>query len=215
MAIKGNGKTIQWIRDHVSYEHDDWCLMWPFYRLRGYGSFGYLGKSYYAHRFMCDLAHGSPPSSKHQAAHSCGRGDEGCVNPRHLSWKTKSENQLDCRQHGTQAKHNSGNRGRLTREQAEEIRLLKGVKTQLQISQDYGVSESTVSDIWLNRTWTRPSKIVHWTSEDDEKIKDGMRRGLSFATIAGEIGKTIGAVTSRAYRLGLRAGDIAQPGHHT
>jgi hypothetical protein len=133
MATKGNGKAIQWIRDHQDYEHKDWCLMWPFYRLRGYGSFGYLGKSYYAHRFMCELVHGKPPTPDHQAAHSCGNGHLGCVNPHHLSWKTQSENQLDCREHGTQAKNKRGTRGKLTMAIADQIRALKGVKLQWQI----------------------------------------------------------------------------------
>ena len=206
MSTKGNGQTIKWIRQHQNYPHDDWCLMWPFYRLRGYGSFGYLGKQYYAHRFMCELTHGAPPTPQHQAAHSCGNGHLGCVNPRHLSWKTKSQNQLDCREHGTQAKHYGGNKGRLTREQAEEIRQMKGEKTQVEIAEQYGVSESTVSDIWLNRTHTRPSKIVHWTPEEDAKLRDCIERGMNFTKIAREIGRPIGAVSMRAYRIGLHSG---------
>lgn len=122
MSNRGSGKTIQWIQDHLSYPHDDWCLIWPFSRTRGYGQFGYLGKGYYAHRYMCELVHGAAPSPEHQAAHSCGNGVEGCVNPKHLSWKTQSENQLDCRQHGTQAKSYDGISGRLSAEQAHQIR---------------------------------------------------------------------------------------------
>lgn len=128
MTTKGNGKTIQWIRDHQAYQHDDWCLMWPFSRTRGYGTFVYLGKGYYAHRFMCELVHGEPPTPAHQAAHSCGNGHLGCVNPKHLAWKTQSENQLDCREHGTQAKTDTGNKGRLSLALADEIRALKGIK---------------------------------------------------------------------------------------
>lgn len=211
MTTKGNGKTIQWIRDHVAYAHDDWCLIWPFSTIRGYGNFVYLQKRYYAHRFMCELVHGAPPSPKHQAAHSCGSGHIGCVNPRHLSWKTQSENQLDCRDHGTQTKHNGGNRGRLTMEIADEIRSLKGIKTQWEIAGEYKVSESTVSDIWLGRTWTRPSKISHWTPEEDEKIRDCIKRGLNFTQMAKEIGKSVGAVMGRAYRIGLHSG-VPVPG---
>lgn len=128
MTTKGNGKAIQWIRDHQDYAGDD-CLPWPFYRLHGYGVLGYLGKRYYAHRFMCSLIHGDPPTPEHQAAHSCGNGHLGCVTPGHLSWKTQSENQLDCRQHGTATKTHEGNKGRITRKQAAEIRALKGVKS--------------------------------------------------------------------------------------
>ena len=128
MTPKGNGKTIQWIRDHATYQHEEWCLIWPFSTTRGYGTFSYLGKKYYAHHFMCELVNGPAPSDIHEAAHSCG--DEGCVNPRHLSWKTPTENGLDCRQHGTHVRSRYGSAGKITLEQAETIRRLKGVKMQ-------------------------------------------------------------------------------------
>lgn len=212
MTTKGNGQSIKWIQAHLNYPHEDYCLIWPFYRLRGYGQFGYLGKNYYAHRYMCELVHGEPPTPDHQAAHSCGNGVEGCANPRHLSWKTKSENQLDCRAHGTHAKAAAGNRGILSRDLAEQIRAMKGIKTQWEIAEEYGISESTVSDIWLNRTWTRQSKIVHWTSDEDDKIREGMRTGQTFAEMATEIGRPKKAVTARAYRIGLHSG-VPAPGH--
>jgi hypothetical protein len=77
---------------------------------------GYLGDTLYAHRLMCQLAHGDPPTPDHIAAHSCGRGHEGCVNPNHLSWKTYSENELDKRVHGTTRNPWWGKKGKLTRE---------------------------------------------------------------------------------------------------
>ena len=180
--------------------------MWPFSTVRGYGRFGYLGKGYYAHRFMCELAHGTPPSEDHQAAHSCGNGHMGCVNPRHLAWKTKSENQFDCRDHGTHAKTNAGNRGKLTMQMADEIRALKGIKLQWQIAEEYKISESAVSDIWLGRTWARPSKITHWTEDEDAKIRRAIELGYNFPKMAEYVGRSIGAVMGRAYRIGLSSG---------
>lgn len=210
MTTKGNGQTIQWIRDHQNYSHTDWCLMWPFSTVRGYGRFGYLGKGYYAHRFMCELVYGEPPTPGHQAAHSCGNGHLGCVNPKHLAWKTQSENQLDCREHGTHAKTDNGNKGRLSLALADEIRALKGIKTQWQIAEQYRVSESTVSDIWLGRTWARPSKIVHWTPEEDDKIREAVRRGYNFPQMSRFVGRPVSAVMGRTYRLGLKSGQPIQ-----
>lgn len=40
MSKKGEGKTIQWVRDHVAYQYDEWCLIWPFSTTRGYGVMG-------------------------------------------------------------------------------------------------------------------------------------------------------------------------------
>ena len=161
---KGQGAAIKWIRDHVGYAGDD-CLTWPFHRNRqnGYGSFGHLGEHYYAHRYMCELVKGPPPPA-HECAHSCGKGHEGCVNPRHLSWKTKSGNLRDCGEHGTSARNLWGRFGRLTKEQVAAIKALKGKETQDKIAARFGISASSVRDIYLGRTyrnndaWQGPSK---------------------------------------------------------
>jgi transcriptional regulator with XRE-family HTH domain len=205
MAEAGDGKTIQFIRDHASYPHKDWCLIWPFATARGYGHFQYKAKRYYAHRFMCELAHGRPPSDIHEAAHSCG--DCSCVNPHHLSWKTPSENGLDNRQHNTHVRHRSGNIGKITMEQADAIRSQKGIKTLRELADEYGISESAVSNVWTGKTHFRPSKINHWTAEEDAIIRDGVGRGLNFTQLAKLLPERgVSAVQGRTYRIGLKSG---------
>lgn len=210
MTTKGNGKTIQWLRDHVDY-NADYCLVWPFNRNpNGYGQLGYLGKSGYAHRMMCEMAHGPAPNPDYEAAHSCGNGHMGCASPKHLSWKTKSENRMDCREHGTNGRHNDGSKGRLTDEQVQGIRDLKGKKTQAEIAGIFGVSEPTVRDIFLGRSHKGPSKIKHYTSEEDDKIREAVRRGYNFTQMAVFVGRPAHAVMGRTYRLGLRSGQPIQ-----
>lgn len=206
MATKGQGKCYQWLIDHQGYE-GDYCLIWPFYRNpNGYGQLGYLGESYWAHRFMCELVKGPPPTPDHEAAHSCGNGAGGCAHPKHLSWKTKSENLLDCSEHGTQARSANGNKGRLTSDQVEGIRALKGKKTQAEIAFTFGVSEPTVRDIFLGRSHAKPSKIKHYTPEEDAKIREAISLGYNMPKIAAFVGRPLKAVTARVYRLGLKSG---------
>lgn len=210
MAESGSGKTIQWIRDHVAYPHRDWCLIWPFSTTRGYGRFNYLGKSYYAHVFMCELAKGPAPSDSHEAAHSCG--DAACINPHHLSWKTPSENGLDCRKHGTHVRSRYGATGKITPEQAEIIRSFKGTKTLRELADEYGVSESAISNVWVGKTHYRPSKIHSWTPEEDAGIRAGVARGLNFTQLTKILpGRTVSGVMGRAYRLGLKSGQPVPP----
>lgn len=96
-----------WLRANVDFSGSE-CLTWPFYRKNnGYGEATLDGKKSVASRVMCILAHGEPPTPKHEAAHSCGKGHEGCVNPNHLRWATASENQLEREAHGTS---NAGDR---------------------------------------------------------------------------------------------------------
>lgn len=147
---RGSGKTRQWLTDHINYQHD-YCLIWPFSLTRGYGRFIFHGEAYYAHRFMCELAHGPAPSPAHQASHSCGRGAEGCVNPNHLAWKSSSENQLDKRVHGTA--YRAGKRWKLKPAQVLEIRTLKGQKTQGEIAEMYGVGRQNIGAIMTGKSW--------------------------------------------------------------
>lgn len=143
---RGKGKCYAWLSAHVSHTGDA-CLPWPFARDRkGYGSLGHLGKHYWAHRLMCTLAHGDPPTPKHQAAHECGKGHYGCVNPRHLAWKTTSENQLDRRATGSmnRGRRKNGTETLLSDSQIAQIIALKGRKTQTEIAKMFGVSPGCV-----------------------------------------------------------------------
>ncbi len=205
MAERGEGRAIRFIRQHQEYPHDEWCVIWPFSTTRGYGTFGYLGEGYYAHRFMCELAHGKPPSDTHEAAHSCG--DATCVNPRHLSWKTPGENGLDCRKHGTHVRSRYGTAGKITAEQADAIRGQKGIKTLRELADEYGVSESCISNVWTGKTHYRPSKIRHWMPEEDGRLRDGISRGLNFTQLAKLFpDRKAKGVIGRAYRIGLKSG---------
>lgn len=153
---KGKGKGITWLKANVGYA-DDACLIWPYFRNRhtGYALFGYLGKMVYAHRWMCEATHGPAPSPKHEVAHSCGGGHLGCVNPLHVSWKTKSENMLDSVRHGTHRRNRHGPRGRLKPLDVERIRRLRGKLTQQELGDMFGVSDSTIRDIYRGHTHKR------------------------------------------------------------
>lgn len=125
-AIKGKGVGHAFLQSLVGWQEDA-CVLWPFStEQNGHGQFGHNGVAYRAHKFMCELAHGPAPSGL-EAAHSCGVAR--CVNPKHLSWKTRSANELDKRIHGTAsggANGMGGNRTHLTPEQIADIRSNKG-----------------------------------------------------------------------------------------
>lgn len=148
------GELMRFIHEvalnHVSEE----CLTWPFGKNeKGYGQLWVEGKNGYAHRYICELAHGAPPTPEHQAAHSCGRGHDGCVSPAHLSWKTRAENQADRVEHGT---HNRGERSakaKLTEADARIILSLRGEVRQKELAERFGVSPANISDIHKGRTW--------------------------------------------------------------
>lgn len=207
MAAKGEGKAYKWILAHQDYPHDDWCLVWPFARDKhGRGMMGFNGQHYWAHRFMCRLVKGDPPTTDHTAAHSCGNGHGGCVNPHHLSWKTQAENLEDCRAHGTIVRNHHGNVRRLMPEEIKAIRDARHFQTQCQLAAKFGISEGTVSDIWHGRSHVGESKIKHWRPEEDAKLKEAIGRGENFTQAAVSVGRPVAATTARAYRIGLKSG---------
>lgn len=151
-------RTVAWLVAHADYRGEK-CLIWPFARINGYGIFGQTvaGKrlTFYAHRHMCELVNGRPPSPSHEAAHECGNGVGGCVHPQHVVWKTKSQNQLDRAKHGTK---NQGPVGKLTQAKARQIRALKGKLTQQQRADMFGVSRSNISFIDAGKLWPEVRK---------------------------------------------------------
>lgn len=152
---KGNGKSFRWLVEHANHTGDA-CLIWPFGRdLRvNRGMLGHNGRRYWAHRLMCELAHGAPPTPKHQAAHNCGKGHYCCVNPQHLEWKTNSENQLDRAKNGNALRNPHGPRGAITEEQKGEIARLAGSMVQTKIAAKLGLSLGCVQ-YWLKYRETR------------------------------------------------------------
>lgn len=150
--IAGAGRGITFLRAHTDYNRAI-CLTWPYSRDdKGYGILGNEGRVLKAHRVMCELVHGPAPLG-HEASHSCGRGHLGCVNPTHLSWKTRSENQLDRRRHGTQQPRHWGRAGKLTPAQVLQISALKGQKTEMELAKMFDCTPTNINKIHNGQRW--------------------------------------------------------------
>lgn len=147
-------RRIKWLEQNASHEGDD-CLIWPFTRNdTGRGMATINGKNTSAPRAMCILAHGEPPSPNHHAAHTCGKGHEGCVNPRHLRWATPQENERDKLEHGTLRRGQAINTSRLSEADVRGIRKrLANGATGVEMAQKYGVTPSAISSIRKGHSW--------------------------------------------------------------
>lgn len=146
------GTLPKWVEAHKDYPGDD-CLIWPFHRTPdGYASWNVNKRGTKVHAFMCQHKNGPKPSPRHHAAHECGNGRRGCVNPNHLSWKTPKENEGDKKRHGTVARGENHGMAILTEERAKAIRCAPG--KQRDIAAQYGVAQGTVWNIKNGRTWS-------------------------------------------------------------
>lgn len=145
------GEPHRWVEDNKNYDLDS-CLTWPFGNAsKGYGLICVNGVNSLASRYMCTMAHGEPPTERHQAAHSCHNGHLKCVNPRHLRWATPKENCDDTAQAGNRLYGERSATAKLTADQAMAIFLSEG--KQKDIAEKFQVTESTVSEIRNKKSW--------------------------------------------------------------
>lgn len=145
-----NGEARQFYKDIVLAYDGDECLIWPYARNReGYAQFD----SALTSRMVCEAQHGKAPTVAHEAAHLCGKGSSGCVNRRHLVWKTRLENERDKEGHGTKAVGRRNGRSRLNDDDIHMIRRMRGSMTKQAIGAQFGISQSHVSDIHNGRKW--------------------------------------------------------------
>lgn len=160
-ANKGKGKSAAWLFEHAGHSGKN-CLKWPFpySKLVGYPQFGYHGKVLYAHRFMCELKNGAPPSPKSEAAHTCGNAHMQCVNPNHLVWKTRKGNAEDRLAHGNYQDHVGMQHFRLRPAQVDEIRALKGIESQYALAERFGVSRCSISSIHTGRMYASSKRTA-------------------------------------------------------
>lgn len=149
-----NGEPLRFIHEVALNHVGDGCLTWPFGKISsGYGMVWVDDKMARAHRYVCELVHGSPPTPEHEAAHRCGKGHEGCIAPGHLIWKTSAENKADMLLHGTRARGERHGCVKLTEAAVREILTLKGIETQSKLAARFGVDPTTISYIHTGRSW--------------------------------------------------------------
>lgn len=201
-------ETHSWIDDHKDYPHH-YCLIWPFARETrvGRGMMNHNGKQSWAHRVMCEIVHGPAPIDRPQAAHSCGNGHNGCVNPRHLSWASNSANQRQRYADGRGNPNANGNRPRFTPEQIATLQSQWGEFTQTKLAEMYGVSLGTIQYYLKYRAEKDHAggKIKHWSPDEDTRLREAYARGCSHSQAGTIVGRPAGAAASRAARLGIKS----------
>lgn len=159
-----NGEALRFIHKVALRHTGNECLTWPFGRNnKGYGKIWVDGNHVGVHRYICELVRGAPPTPEHEAAHSCGRGNEACISPIHLDWKTPAQNQADRLIHGTSNSGERNGQAKLTEAAVREILALKGVELQRELAERFGVSRQVVGLIHKGLRWA-------WISEDPKDI---------------------------------------------
>lgn len=130
------------------------CVMWPFAKgSNGYGVLLFRGAQTTASRVCCEIHHGPPPAPHFQAAHSCGRGHLGCVNPAHLRWMRPLENTGEKEVHGTAPVGERHPSAKITERDVVDIRRRYSRTTRSQLADEFGLRPSHVWAIATGRAW--------------------------------------------------------------
>lgn len=147
------GEPKKWLMSLAFKVDDDHCIPWPYaIGSSGYGVFVEAGTQLNAHRYICEAAHGAPPQGDIHAAHSCGI--RTCVNPNHLRWASRSENENDKVAHGLSNRGERCGSAILTEDEVRDIRiLLARGETQKIVGDMFGVSEGAINSIHRRQTW--------------------------------------------------------------
>lgn len=146
--------TEPWILSHVDHTGDE-CLVWPFGKTPdGRAQTKWHGKQVMTSRVMCELAYGKPPTDEHEAAHSCGNGNGGCVHPKHLRWATPKENAADKIVHGTVLRGEDLPWAKLTEGKVRAIREFAHTVGNNRVLGDlFGVNAEVVRRLLAGHTW--------------------------------------------------------------
>lgn len=204
------GFAQKFIED-VRQSNVDACITWPFARLAtGYAVSRRRHGTHFVHRQICIDLNGFP-EKKMEVAHSCGNGHLGCVNPKHLSWKTRSANQMDRVVHGTSNRGERQWNSQLS--QDDVLRVVSQVnsgRSMRSISVELGVGPKTVSDIMCGKTWQWVTGIdplrkrynrgdETWNSKIKSdgvlKIVSQVNDGRTRTAIAEEMGVSVKAIS--------------------
>lgn len=180
----------RWIAEHLDYPHSEWCLFWPFgLNQGGYAQVG--AEAVKVHRIMCEHKRGLAPDDRPFAAHECGNGNIGCVNPNHVLWKTHAENMLDMHKHTPR-----GSRYKLTPAQVDEIRTLQGRARIIDIAEQFGVCDVTIRQIHSGKIWkdTSSRQIRVLTPGEVQAIRSTPWQVKSARQWAEELGSTRSAI---------------------
>lgn len=150
-----NGEAVRFFEsDVLSYEGGD-CFPWPYAKYpSGYGHLSYEGRDVTVSRLVCEKVHGPAPSREHHAAHSCGKGHEGCVNKRHLRWATPKENSADKKGHGTSLRGEKAPWSKIKEQDAVQIISLRDKMLQREIAELFGITRTTVGLIQRGKLWS-------------------------------------------------------------
>jgi hypothetical protein len=152
-------QTVESLWDKIKVRSLDECWPWKRYcGSGGYGTAGWGGKTYRAHRVALwtlglldsPTAPEDTPGAEGFALHTCD--NPPCCNPTHFEIGTKSKNAIDAFDHGLSKQGHEHKSAKLTKNQVLAIRKHRG-ESQYKLARKYGVNQSVISRVQTYETY--------------------------------------------------------------
>ena len=141
----------EYIENNSTPEPNTGCWLWDGYcNPDGYGQRKVAGKTLRMHRVSYSLFHGEIPRGE-CVLHKCDT--PACCNPEHLFVGTHADNMNDMWNKRRHPAPKSEPYGKLTREEVDEIKALKGDISGIKLSHRYCVNAQSIYNIWNGVTW--------------------------------------------------------------
>lgn len=134
--------------------YTDACILWPYTKNdAGYGQVWCDGQLKRASRVVLERKLGRPMVSGTHAAHAPGIcHNPACINPRHLREASIADNMADRLLDGTSNRGSRHGLSKLTEDDVISIR--SDPRTQRVIASEFGLDQSTISDIKRRKSWS-------------------------------------------------------------
>lgn len=141
----------------LRWESDD-CLRWPFRINKEKYAIAYVRrKSKYAHKIICEIKNGPPPTASSQAWHICGNKEGGCVNPKHIKW-VELRHSVKYRRKSHVRSGEDHHNSKLSNVDDLDIYRNKNKTPASGLAKKYGVSLSAIYMIWTRRNYRLVTK---------------------------------------------------------
>lgn len=111
----------------------------------------YERSTYALHPLVCTAFHGRPSAPGQEAAHLDGVRTNARAD--NLEWTSKKENQAHRRIHGTDPAGERHPNAKLSTSDVVAIRRARGSEFGATLAARFGVSRSTIYDIWQGKSW--------------------------------------------------------------
>jgi hypothetical protein len=143
-------KLAERLHSKIEMDSEADCWIWTAGKFpNGYGNIWHNGTNRGAHCVSYELYRGPIPAGMY-VCHHCD--NPACVNPHHLFLGTPADNMADRDTKGRQARGPAHGLAKLTEADIQAIRNAGNISN-MELAQQYGVHNATISCIRLGKTW--------------------------------------------------------------